>query len=278
VDEYCLVGRDVSRSPSPAMMNAAFAQLEMDARYSAVSIPEAKFGEEFAKLKARGLRGMNVTIPYKTRVIPMLDGLDAVALRTRAVNTVGREERGYLGHNTDPDGIVGPLKAHLPDFDITSALLVGAGGAARGFCEAMNRLGCRDVVAAVREPARGAEFVSEMERAFPRLNLSVAALTDLRHVGHELIFNASPIGSGGTPLPPEVRRTVPGSRVVFDAVYIPRETELLALARREGCVVVYGREMLLQQGLAAFKIWTGMEAPEGAMGAALSGVLGGAAS
>jgi shikimate dehydrogenase len=278
MDEYCLVGRDVSRSPSPAMMNAAFAELGIDARYAAVSIPEARFPEEFARLKGRGPKGINVTIPYKTSVIPMLDGLDAVALRVRAVNTVGRDDGRYLGHNTDPDGIVGPLKRHLPDFDITSALLVGAGGAARGFCEAMNRLGCRDIVAAVREPPRGAEFVSEMEKAFPRLNLSLASLGDLRHVGHELIFNASPIGSRGIPLPPEVRRIVPGSRVVFDAVYTPKETELLALAGREGCVVVYGHEMLLHQGMAAFKIWTGREAPEGAMGTALGDALAGAAS
>jgi len=278
MEEYCLVGKDVSRSPSPAMMNAAFAKLGISARYTAVSIPETEFAEEFSRLKRRELNGINVTIPYKTKVIPMLDGLDAVSLRIQAVNTLERQDGGYQGHNTDPDGIVAPLRRHMPDFEISNALLIGAGGAARAFCEAMNRMGCRDIAVAVREVPRGTRFISAMERAFPRLNLSVTPVTDLRRVGHELIFNASPIGSGGTPLPPEVRNAVHGTRVVFDAVYRPVETELLAAAKKEKCVVIYGREMLLDQGMAAFKIWTGLDAPEEEMGRSLMDSLGGGAS
>jgi shikimate dehydrogenase len=267
---YCLLGKEVSRSPSPAMMNAAFESLEMDADYTSISVSEKRFAQEVNRLKRSAFRGMNVTIPFKTSVIPLLSALDSVAMRIGAVNTVKREEGGrYTGHNTDPDGIAGPLKAMSPVFDARNALLIGAGGAARAFCEAMNRIGCRDVAVAVRDVARADAFVRDMEKAFPRMNLTLASINDLRHISHELVFNASPIGSRGTSLPAEVKRILPGSKIVFDAVYRPRDTELLVKAERNGSKVIHGEEMLIHQGMAAFQLWTGEHAPEEVMREAL---------
>ena len=174
---------------------------------------------------------MNVTIPYKSAVIPLLDALDAVATRVQAVNTVKEEGGRYVGHNTDPDGIVEPLRAEPVTLDIRNAMLVGAGGAARAFCEAMNRIGCLDVAVAVRSVERARRrFVLEMEMAFPRMNLTLASMEDLRHLNHDLVFNASPMGASGEPLPRELKRILPGTKVVFDAVYRPRETSLLVEA------------------------------------------------
>jgi shikimate dehydrogenase len=271
-DRYCVIGRDVSRSPSPAMMNAAFRSLRIEAEYSAVSVPEARFVRELGRLMASRLKGMNVTIPFKTAVIPWLGGLDSVATRIQAVNTVKLEEDGrYVGHNTDPDGIVGPLQAVAASLEVRNAMLIGAGGAARAFCEAMNRIGCLDVAVAVRDVERSRRFVLEMEKAFPRINLTLASIDDLHHLNHELVFNASPMGAGGEPLPKELKRVLPGSKVVFDAVYRPRETKLLLEARRNGSEVIHGEEMLLHQGMAAFRLWTGMDAPEMVMRNALTG-------
>lgn len=275
-DRYCIVGKDVSRSPSPAMMNAAFRTLRIDAEYGQVSIPEARFGGEFGRVLESRPKGMNVTIPYKVAVIRWLAGLDAVATRIQAVNTVRLEEDGrYRGHNTDPDGIVGPLQESAKSLDLRNAMLIGAGGAARAFCEAMNRIGCVDIAVAVRDAERSRGFVVEMEKAFPRINLTLAAMSDLHHLGHDLVFNASPMGAAGEPLPKEVERILPGSKVVFDAVYRPRETKLLAAARRNGSRVIFGEEMLLHQGMAAFRLWTGREAPEEQMKRSLTDSLKG---
>jgi shikimate dehydrogenase len=275
-DQYCVVGEDVSRSPSPAMMNAAFRSSEIDARYTAVSVLEAGFPREFRRLMSSRFKGMNVTMPFKTAVIPLLAGLDPVATRIQSVNTVKGDEDGqYLGYSTDPDGILEPLQAIAATLDVRNAMLIGAGGAARAFCEAMNRMGCVDVAVAVRNVERAREFVRGMEGAFPRMNLTLASMENLRHLNHDIVFNASPMGSGGEPLPPELRRVLPGSMIVFDAVYRPRETELLAEAKRNGSKVVYGEEMLLYQGMAAFKAWTGREAPEKLMREALWGSLEG---
>jgi shikimate dehydrogenase len=271
-DRYCVIGKDVSRSPSPAMMNAAFRSLRIDAEYSAVSVPEARFVRVLGRLMASRSKGMNVTIPFKTAVIPWLGGLDSVATRIQAVNTVKLEEDGrYIGHNTDPDGIVGPLQAIVASLEVRNAMLIGAGGAARAFCEAMNRIGCLDVAVAVRDVERSRRFVLEMEKAFPRINLTLASMEDLHHLNHELVFNASPMGAGGEPLPKELKRVLPGSKVVFDAVYRPRETKLLVEARRHGSEVIHGEEMLLHQGMAAFRLWTGRDAPEKVMRKALAG-------
>jgi len=269
-DMYCVIGRDVSRSPSPAMMNAAFSSLHIDAKYTRVSVPEARFVRELGRLMASRIKGMNVTIPFKTAVIPWLGGLDAVATRIQAVNTVKMEEDGrYLGHNTDPDGIAGPLKAVVASLDVRNAMLIGAGGAARAFCEAMNRVGCIDVAVAVRDVERARRFVGDMEKSFPRMNLTLASMDDLHYLSHDLVFNASPMGASGEALPKELKRVLPGSKVVFDAVYRPRETRLLAEAKRNGSEAIYGEEMLLHQGMAAFKLWTGKDAPEKAMRKAL---------
>lgn len=277
-DHYCIVGRDVSHSPSPAMMNAAFRSLRIDAEYERVSVPEARFAREFGRLMESGFKGMNITVPFKTTVIPYLGGLDAVATRIQAVNTVKLEEDGkYSGHNTDPDGIVGALQ-RAKSLDIRNAMLIGAGGAARAFCEAMNRMGCVDIAVAVRDAERSRRFVTEMEKAFPRMNFTLASVSDLHHLSHDLVFNASPMGSAGEPLPKELKRILPGSKVVFDAVYRPRETKLLAAAKRNGSRVIHGEEMLLHQGMAAFRLWTGREAPEKAMGKALKASLEGAKS
>ena len=273
-DNYCVIGMDVSRSPSPAMMNAAFSSLRIDAEYTKMSVSEAGFARELGRLMESRYRGMNVTIPFKTAVIPWLEGLDAVATRIQAVNTVKMEEGGrYQGHNTDPDGIVGPLRAVPATLDVRNAMLVGAGGAARAFCEAMNRIGCIDLAVAVRDVERARKFVQDMEKAFPRMNLTLASMEDLHHLNHDLVFNASPMGTSGEPLPKELKRVLPGSKVVFDAVYRPRETKLLAAAKRNGSKVIHGEEMLLHQGMAAFRLWTGKDAPEKVMRKALTGSL-----
>jgi len=254
------------------MMNAAFRSLRIDAEYSAVSVHEARFVRELGRLMASRFKGMNVTIPFKTAVIPWLGGLDSVATRIQAVNTVKLEADGrYIGHNTDPDGIVGPLQAVAASLEVRNAMLIGAGGAARAFCEAMNRIGCLDVAVAVRDVERSRRFVLEMEKAFPRINLTLASMEDLHHLNHELVFNASPMGAVGEPLPKELKRVLPGSKVVFDAVYRPRETKLLLEARRNGSEVIHGEDMLLHQGMAAFRLWTGRDAPEKAMRKALAG-------
>jgi shikimate dehydrogenase len=266
-EKYCVIGGDVSRSLSPAMMNAAFEELKIDATYGAVSLTREEFGTRFPQLKEE-YGGMSVTIPYKSDVIPLVDGLDEVSSRIGAVNVIKRAGSKHLGFNTDAGGIVTPLRERGKGSP-RSALLVGAGGAARAFCEAMNEMRCGSITVVVRDPSRGQNFISEMGRVFPGVRFGFTTFARLQHTDVDLIFNATPIGSGDQALPESLKRVIYGQATVFDAVYRPMKTDLLKTAELRGCSTVYGYEMLLNQGALAFEIWTGRKAPKETMRKAL---------
>jgi len=272
VDSYRLLGGDVSRSPSPAMMNAAFDATGVDASYEAVSVGREEFRGRFLALIGE-VRGMNLTIPFKSEVLPLLDGLDEVSARIGAANVVAKSGSRCIGHNTDVNGITAPLKEHGAE-RVGRALLLGAGGAARAFCEAMSQIGCSEVTVAVRDRAKGENFVSEMKRIFPKIRFDTVAIDGIGGAEADLLFNATPMGSGA-PLPEALKRVIYGHVTVFDAVYRPMKTELLRAAEEMGSPIICGYEMLLNQGTKAFELWTGKTAPRGAMEAALRSSLEG---
>lgn len=272
VDGYCLLGERVSESPSPAMMNAAFRYDGVDALYEALSVERKDFPARFLELK-QTMRGMNLTIPFKTEAIELIDDLDDVSRRIGAVNVVKRSGSRWLGLNTDVQGIAGPLREHGAD-RIPRSLVIGTGGAARAFCEAMRQLSCGEVTVVSRHRARGEAFASAMSTAFPGMAFVAATPETLGEVEPDLIFNASPIGTAGLPLPSSLVRVIYGHATVFDAVYRPMKTELLRAAEEKGARTIYGYEMLLGQGMVAYKEWTGRSAPRDVMLAGLRRSLG----
>ncbi len=272
VARYRLLGEDVSASPSPAMMNAAFGTLEIDAVYEAVSVCRGEFRSRFLALREE-TDGFNLTIPFKSEVIPFLDELDDVSQRIGAANVVKRSGGRYVGLNSDVNGITESLREHHVG-RVARALVIGAGGAARAFCEAMSQVGCGEVTVAARTRQKGEAFASEMSKTFPKIGFEVDTIDGLGQIEPDLVFNATPIGSGGLPLPEPLVRVIYGHATVFDAVYRPMKTELLRAAERKGARTIYGYEMLLNQGTLAFEMWTGRRAPKHAMGEALRQALG----
>lgn len=258
--QYYLIGDGVSASPSPAMLNAAFEHLGVDAEYFALSVPRERLHDEFRSLKEKGVKGLNVTTPFKTTIIPLLDSLDELSAKIRAVNTIKRSEGAYTGYNTDVIGITRSLEMHEKTGS-ERALLIGAGGAARAFCEAARRLACGSITVAVRNPSRASRFIEDMDDAFPKAEFNLCTLDSIPGGDFDLVFNASLIGNEGIPLPASVRRILKPGMLVFDAVYHPIETELLAAATRTGCQTIRGYEMLLGQAAGAFEIWTGLKPP-----------------
>ncbi len=269
---YVLVGTAVSRSPSPAMMNEAFRAMAVPAVYTAESIESDGLTNFFRSCGRRGLAGLNVTTPFKSEIIPLLDALDEGARRLGAVNTVKRSGDNYVGFNTDIEGIVGPLRSLAGRGRLRRGAVIGAGGAARAFVGAMQSLGCREVSAIVRNPPRARRAFEELGKKFPEMSLRVIGiegneLGKLRDI--EILFNAAPIGGDGARVPDEIFALLKGSPIVFDAVYDPVETELVTAARKRDCPTILGYEMLLSQGAAAFEIWTGASAPREVMREAL---------
>ena len=281
-----LIGHPVAHSRSPALQQAAFDARGVDARYELWDTPPDALAERVASLRRPGMLGANVTIPYKSAVLPMLDRVTASARRIGAVNTIVREERRagahLVGHNTD---VVG-LREALREQDAWRAgprlLLFGAGGAARA-AMATAGLGVAgrepaEVCVAVRDLAGGRALLDDFHRprgsdpaeplvAFADSKALAAALRTT-----DLVINATSVGMGDpdtSPLSVEMLRQLPSGAFVFDVVYAPQETALVRTARALGMRASGGLPMLLYQGAEAFTLWTGQPAPLSAMRAAL---------
>ncbi len=265
---YGLLGSDVLRSLSPAIQNRAFAERGIDAVY--VPLQAESMSGFAAALPALDLSGFSVTRPYKGEILPHLHSATATVADSGSANTVVVQDGRLVGLSTDGDGVLVPLRKRIDPAGRVVAI-VGAGGASRAAAFALVRSGARVTVLA-RRPEQAAEVAAATGCASAGLD----ALSGLRW---EVLVNATPLGSGAfpgrTPVPESGLR---GGAVVFDMVYEPRETALLAAARARGCVVIDGVEMLVAQAVGQFEAWTHQPAPVEAMTkAALAAIAGGPA-
>ncbi|HET8908360.1 MAG TPA: shikimate dehydrogenase [Ktedonobacterales bacterium] len=271
-----LIGYPVGHSRSPAMQQAVFDALSISARYLLWETPPDTLAGRIASLRAPEMLGANVTIPHKTAVVPLLDALASSAKQAGgAVNTIVREQDGTLtGHNTDVTGVLRVLDAHTAGDGKTeqSLLVVGAGGAARAAWVAARERGM-----ALRVAARNPTAAHQALDALGLASAEVLAIDDHEAMTRALaasgvLINATPVGMENplaSPLPAELLAHMPPNALVFDMVYAPPETALLRAAQSLGLRTAGGLEMLLEQGAAAFQLWTGQPAPLAVMRAAL---------
>lgn len=281
-----LLAHPAGHSLSPAMHDAAFAALDVDARYEAWDVPPAELAAAIERLRDPVILGANVTVPHKRAVLALLDGLDAEAAAIGAVNVVRREGGRLLGGNSDGEGFLRSLREAGLDPAGRRVLLLGAGGAARAVGWALLRAGAAELRIVNRTHASAAALAAAL--AADAGGAVVRALRDpldgAERIG--LWVNATSVGMrrGGvdpdaSPLDPAAfaRRgpdATPAAAV--DLVYRPRRTRFLRDAAAAGLVTVEGSGMLLHQGAAAFEAWTGRPAPLAAMRAALDAALDGA--
>ncbi|HZS94684.1 MAG TPA: shikimate dehydrogenase [Chloroflexota bacterium] len=251
-ERYAVIGHPVGHSLSPFMQRAAFDQAAIAATYQALDIaPEAL--PSWVGEGADDLAGFNVTIPHKRAITPLLADLTEDARATGAVNTVARESNALVGHNTDVEGFDRALAA-FGEVCGGEALVLGAGGAASAVVRVLDRRGYRVWVAA-RRPESAQSLVAP-ERA---VDLTATRVLDLV-ASADVLVNATPLGMdafpGLSPLPPHVEPQI--GTIAIDLVY-GRQTPFLEIAKRTGCRTQDGLEMLVHQGAAAFRFWTGRE-------------------
>jgi shikimate dehydrogenase len=243
-------------------------------------------------LAALGFRGANVTVPHKEAVLRALtrpgqpDAVAADAEALGAVNTLvvhrGTTERPVItGRNTDAAGFVGSLEAAGTPLKTISAVVVGAGGAARAVVFGLIRAGARAITILNRRPERAERIVADLkgldvaEAHLRAAALDVDRLVEISRTA-DLLVNATPVGmwphSDSTIWPAEV--PMPSQLTVFDLVYNPPTTRLLQQARASGARAVDGLDMLVRQGALAFEMWTGEDAPVPVMRRACQRALG----
>jgi shikimate dehydrogenase len=271
---YCIIGDPIQHSLSPGMQNAAFAALGLNCTYIAFRVPANELKESIESLRSINVAGFNVTVPHKIEVMKYLDELDASAKKAAAVNTVNNIEGIFKGYNTDIDGFIEPLHRRQVDFKDMQALLLGAGGAARAVVAALSQeSGIAKVVIANRDLQKA----QELAKIGSGLGLKCEALPleKAQDVSPEcdMIVNATTIGLKNEQSIIDHEHIKKGS-IVYDIVYRPIVTDLIENAKYAQASVVYGYEMLIEQGAKAFEIWTGLQAPREAMKKNLLGMFG----
>ncbi|MGH2785278.1 MAG: shikimate dehydrogenase [Actinomycetota bacterium] len=258
-----IIGWPVNASLSPAIHNAAFAAAGLDWTYVAFPVRPELVGAALQGMRGLGIAGLNVTMPHKQAVIPHLDGLTPEVERVGAVNTIVAEGKRLYGTNTDGAGFIRFLErdAGIEPAGLT-AVVLGAGGAARGIAAAMV-----DAGVAVTVTARRSEQADEVATASGAATAPWEGRTEAVG-GAELIINATPIGRDG-PATPIAGEAIAEGQTVVDLIYHPEATELIRIATKRGARAFNGMGMLLHQAALSFEAWTGVDAPFAAMAAAV---------
>jgi len=253
---FGVIGYPIGHSVSPEMHNAAFKALGLDAVYLKFEVKPDRLGEAILGARALGFKGLNVTIPYKESVLEYVEPV-GIARMIGAVNTVDLEE--MKGYNTDAYGALKALEEAGVEVEGKVALIVGAGGAGRAIAFALAERGAL-VVVTNRTESRGLKLAEDVRKVGDCMYHPYDRLEELKGKV-DLIVNATPLGMKGFEQKLPVPESIVENVTVFDAVYNPPETPLISLAKRRGCKVVYGIDMLVHQGAEAFRIWTGIDPP-----------------
>ena len=246
-----IVGHPIGHSLSPKMHNAAFRELGISGTYLRFDTPNLNGLKEF--MINYDVKGVNVTIPYKTDVIEHLDSLDKISERIGAVNTVTNTKGVLGGSNTDVHGIEQAfLKA---DIDVRGlrVLVLGSGGVARACAYFLNEKGCRTSIVS-RNSATSEELSKEFGTEILGRDSIAIRLFDV-------VVNCTPVGmhDNSVPIPTEHLN----GHIVFDMIY--GETKLKEIAKKKNCILVSGKGMLASQGSLSFETWTGRTLPDGLM-------------
>lgn len=265
-----LIATPIRHSKSPMMHNTAFEALGLDYVYLAFDFGPDKLTDVVTGLRAMGVRGFNVSMPYKTEILNYLDVVDESAKLIGACNTVVNEGGKFHGYNTDGMGYMAGLKDNGFDPTGKKITVLGSGGAAT----AIVMQAAIDGVAEISifngdDPFYGrAEHNAQVINENTDCKATVYHLEDRERLKKEIsesyiLANATNVGMGaleGQKLIPDTSYLYP-ELIVTDVVYSPAETALLKMAREYGCRTMNGLPMMLFQGAAAFKLWTGLDMP-----------------
>jgi shikimate dehydrogenase len=267
----CLLGQPVAHSLSPALHNAAFSSLGIDAHYDAWEIAPQALGEAVARLRDADCMGANVTAPHKQAVVAFMDEVSDEVMALGVLNTIVNQAGRLIGGNTDARGLARWMRQVHIEPAGRPALVLGAGGAARAAVWALADLQASSVRVLNRTVDRAQDVVLSLQPHLRAVELSWGALDEAAKpaaAAPAVVINATSLGHHGAA--PEVHPSCysPGS-VAIELAYNPPETGFMVAARQAGARAENGLGMLLHQAALAFERWTGQAAPMAAYEAVL---------
>ncbi|QBD80881.1 shikimate dehydrogenase [Ktedonosporobacter rubrisoli] len=276
-----LIGDPVIHSYSPRFQQAALDAVGIPAHYELWHTPALQLVERVRSLCEGNCLGANVTIPHKEAVLPLVDHVDPLAERIGAINTIVHRDDYLYGYNTDAPGLLHALAEHgigqlsydgKVSLEGYTAILLGAGGAARGAAFALTEARVTRLIILNRHLERAQLLAAEVQQSYDGPVFSLSDPTFLIPHASSIIINATSLGmhEDASPLPAEVLGRFNTDTFVYDMIYNPTQTHMLIQARTMGLRAANGLSMLLHQGALSFELWTGMAAPLAIMRAALA--------
>jgi shikimate dehydrogenase len=261
-----IIGDPIDHTMSPPMHNAAYKELGLDYIYLPFQVKKEHLKQAVAGLKALNVRGFNVTMPHKVSIIPMLDGLDPLAEKIGAVNTVVNDKGVLTGHNTDGLGVLQALLEKGLEPEGKKVVVIGAGGASRAISYVLAQHGARLTILNRKQELDWAEKIAAS------INKDLGAAAQVMELGSkqlaaalagaDILIHATSVGmhpdTEKSLVPAELLRS---GLTVFDVIYSPLKTKLLRDAEAAGCRTIGGVDMLVWQGILCFEKWTGQQAP-----------------
>ncbi len=262
-----LIGNPVEHTMSPAIHNTLAEELSEKLVYVPFRVPEDKLGEAVEGAFALNLLGCNVTVPYKSRVIPFLKEIDPLARDIGAVNTLVRVEDGFKGYNTDMPGLYRAMCGDGVRLEGEKALILGAGGVARAVAMLLSVHGASQIVILNRTVEKAERLAEEINTLSGRQLAEAMALTDygaLPRGEKYLAIQATNLG-----MFPRVEEAVIEDRAFYekihtgyDLIFNPSRTKFMSLVEEMGGRAFNGLRMLLYQGIIAYELWTGVKVDE----------------
>jgi shikimate dehydrogenase len=273
---YGLIGQPVNHSLSPLMHNAAFSYLGINAEYKLFPLKEEEVGKFLKGASSHNIFGLNVTVPYKEKVLPFLSHVSYEAKLIGAVNTIKAASGKLEGFNTDGNGFLKHLTEDLGfDPEGKSIAVIGAGGGARAVSVYLSKVRPKRLFIYDADKSKMSSLVSYLKANFRGADIRQAlSVKELEVESSDLLLNATPVGMKESDPCLVDAKYIRKGMLVYDLIYNPKETKLLKAAKEKGAKVSNGLGMLLYQGMISFEIWTGVKAPKEVMLKALTEARG----
>lgn len=259
---YGIVGNPVEHSLSPLLQSALFDAAGINGIYAAFGVKNS-LAQAIAGAHALGIRGLNVTAPYKRDVITLLSGIDENAHEVGAVNTLKYTDNGYKGYNTDVYGVLKTFQKHGVSFEKDALVILGAGGGANACAFAGAMHGAKRIYIANRSNNNREALATRIKRYYNDIEVFPIGYGELGNLdGGFFILQATSVGMGCAASPIEDLSVIEKSSGVIDIIYSPLKTKILCDAEEFGKIAVNGLDMLVFQAVSAFEIWNGITADD----------------
>jgi len=263
---FAVIGHPIGHSLSPLMHNTAFQLLGIDGQYEALDIEPTSLKQAAERFREQTWGGINVTVPHKETIIPLIDEVVPEARAIGAVNTVVNHDNKLIGYNTDVIGVERSLHHERAKIEGQACLIMGSGGVARSVAHVLaNIIKPKSITFSVLFPEQADAIIKSI--GVSSINFKIIHSTDkeLENIIKDcrLIVNATPIGMFPNVLDSPITNQIwlSSEHIVFDLIYRPLTTRLLSDAKAAGAKTIDGLGMFIHQGAAAFQLWTGREMP-----------------